>query len=564
MSFTFDTFKNAFALFMPRMLQDRTAKKRCVLAALIILVDIAASSLVPYFSKQIIDACAITPLGGVSISVLLLGLFWSLEKTNHHLQDILFFPVVNNTIRHLTFALVEHIHQIPLSEYQKLSVPELISSARRISASARAFIKILVLMILPTLVKLIITTFVAIRLGLFGWSLLFSFPLALFMVYRGTVWYVGTREKSWQASDEVVTRINDSILNTKIARFFEKFEMHDVGTLLYKETILWNQANIRLHTVPILLALVLGTTITGILYFALLSVQNQTLTIGEFVMLKGQLMAAFLPLKTLSLEFRQLAESVIDIKKVKKILDIPIQKKLAFSLTPLPTTNAISFNNLTFSYEGQKPLFKEFNCSIMDKEKILVVGQSGCGKSSLLNLITGLYKPQKGSIWIYGREISYLATDTISKLICFIPQDFRLFNQSIRYNLTYGLPSLSEQEIHEALELSGLNTVILKLQEGLETVVGEMGTKLSGGERQLIALTRALLLKPKILLLDETTHSLNKNKEEKVLKALFKVIPTVVIVSHRKITLPSITRILTLENGKLTEKYSNLMPAIED
>jgi len=558
---TFHSFKKTFFLFIPHIIKNPSSIRRGFIALALILADIATSSLVPYFSKQVVDSLSLSIAAGVSISLFFLGLFWTIEKTTSHLQEIIFFPVINTAIRNITFDVVQHIHKIPLASYQKLSIPEVINCMRRISFSARSFIKVLFLLIIPTFFKLCIATAITIKLGLFGFGLAFSLILALFVLYKGTAWYVGTREAAWRTTDIVTTRMNDSLLNTKTARFFNNFEMNEVGTLLTTEAHLWYKTNTRLHTIHILIGLLLGLTITLILYFAIKGIQQQTLTIGDFVMLKGQLIAAFLPLKSLSVEFRQLAESLIDIKKITQIFEIEPQKKLEFSMTPLSTTEAIVFKKVSFSHATDATLFNELSLSIKTGEKILIIGKTGCGKSTLLTLMNALYSIQKGSIWIYGHEISYLSHEALSRLVCLIPQDLHLFNQSIRYNLTYGLASVSESELQKIIHSIGLTEIIELMPNGLETIVGEMGSRLSGGEQQLVALARALLLKPKILLLDETTHSLNLDKEKKVLQEIFKAIPTVIIVSHKNLTLPEINRVLVLEKGTLEEKVLFPLPS---
>lgn len=545
MSYNFKSLKKTFLLFTPYIKNNVSARKRMGCAAVLILIDIAVASLMPYLSKLIVNSLNNTLSSSVVIFVLLLGFFWILEKTLGHIQDIIFFPVVNATIRDLTRDVVKHIHRLSMSDYQKLSIPEIINCTRRISISARAFIKIFFLLIIPTTIKLIITTIVMIKLGLFGIGLLPAIIFSGVILYKGTQWYVAARESAWHMSDKVIARVNDSILNTKITRFFYPIEIGQVSDMLSTEATLWHKANTRLNSIHIMIGAVLGLATTGILIGGVLAIQNQTLTIGDFILIKGQLLSAFLPLKTLSVEFRQLIESTIDIKKIVSIFEIPIEKRDAFNTSTSPDTanlktKEIVLKNVIFSYTPDNPIFNNLSLQIAQDTRLGIVGESGSGKSSLVGLIAGLYKPDSGNIFVH-------------KTLHFIPQDLRLFNMTLRDNITYGTSTVSDNTLLKIAEQVGLMNLLNKLPNGFDTLVGEMGANLSGGEKQKVALARALLIKPEILLLDETTHSLDVECEKNVLQNVFLTIPTVIIVSHKHSTLCHVDRLLKVQSGTLLE-----------
>jgi ABC-type multidrug transport system fused ATPase/permease subunit len=544
MHLNFELFKKTFSLFMRHIRFKNTATRlRCCIAVLLILVDVVAVTLVPYYTKFVIDALSLNILQTIWIAMSLLGFFWILEKTVNHVQEIIFFPVINNTIRDLSYNIVNHIHTISLPDYQKLSIPEVINCVRRISMSTRSFIKIVFLMIVPTIIKLIIASIVVIKTSLFGVILLPAILITLFMLYKGSQWYVAAREIAWQASDNVTMRVSDSILNTKIIRQLKPFEMDAIGTILDKEAACWFKSNTRLHTIHILIGALLGITIIGILSGSILAIQAGVLTIGDFVLLKGQLMVAFLPLKTLSVEFRQCAESLVDIKKIIHILEIPKQPNSLLKHTK-NQPNTVFINNLDFSHDTEKPIFKNLSLEIQRNEKVAIVGESGSGKSTLIHLLAGLNKASRGYIYIDNQETK--------KILC-IPQDFRLFNTSLRLNMTYGLDNVSDTKLLNIAKKTELLSLIQQMPNGLDTLVGEMGIKLSGGEKQKVALARALLLKPDILLLDETTSSLSVESENAILHTLFSEISTVILTSHRTSMLHQVDRIIRIQYGNLFE-----------
>ncbi len=565
MEFNFKSLKKTFLLFFRKdILNKPEMRTRCFLAFLLILIDVAVASLVPYCSKEIIDTLSLNILNSVWLAVFFLGFFWILAKTVSHIQEIIFFPVINIIIRELNFHLVKHIHNISLPHYQSLSIPEVINCARRISYSARSFIKIIFLMIIPTTCKLFVATLVTIKMGFFGILLLPAILFSIIALYKGTKWYVAARSSAWQLSDEVTTRLSDSILNTKIVRYFETFEMGKIGNLLTKEAELWKKTNTRLHAIHVMIGALLGLTITAILGFAVVAIQHQTLTIGDFVLLQGQLIAAFLPLKTFSVEYRQLAESLVDIRKVIQIFEIPPQANSNATLYSNPLQpeiiKGIVLEKVTFSHEPNHPLFENLSLNILPGEKIGIVGESGCGKSSFIHLVAALYKPVSGSVNIHGHNINHISKKELSNFLHFIPQDFRLFNASLRENLTYGSDVVSEEHLIKIAEQMGLMELIAQMPLGFDTLVGEMGIKLSGGEKQKVALARALLLRPDILLLDETTNSLNIESEQKLLNIIFQSIPTVILVCHKAISLPGLNRILRMHRGEFKEIK---IPALE-
>lgn len=518
------------------------------------------ASLIPYYSKVVVDSLAINIFDTLWFSIFLLGALWTLEKITSHIQEIIFFPIVNNAIRDLTYKVVEHIHLISLPDYQTLSMPEVINCIRRISMSARAFIKILFLMIIPTIIKLFIAIAVTVKMGLFGLLLLPAVLAATILLYQGTQWYVKTREFAWQATDKVVMRMNDSILNTKIVRPFHAFEMAHLRNLLNFEATCWYQTNTKLHSIHIGIGLLLGMTITAILACAIFSIQKHHLTVGDFVLLKGQLIAAFLPFRIFSAEFRQLAESLVDIRKILQIFEIPLsEKSLSFSGSPVAFSNdiikykGIFCDQITFGHLPQKPIFKNLSIHFLLGEKVGIIGKTGCGKSSLMNLISGLYKPTQGQIYLQGHNIHALPKSSLKNKVHYIPQDFRLFNLSLSYNITYGIQDVCQTQLQKAIEAVGLVEVVQQMPIGLETVVGEMGIKLSAGEKQKVALARALLLKPEILLLDEATSSLNIESEKEILNILYGHIPTIIFTSHRLSTLEGADRVFKIEEGSLSE-----------
>ena len=274
MHFNVASFKKTFALFSPHHLfKSSRYRGRLYFTLFLVLLDIVASIYIPFTSKEIVNSLNHNILNGIWMTFILLGFFWIMEKVLSHLQDIIFFPIINDSIRDLSYKVVTHIHQIPLNDYQALSMPEVINCIRRISISARAFFKILLILFIPSIIKLSLATVIIFKLGAIGLSLLPVFFLIGLILHYGIQSYVSFRSKAWSASDEVTVRISDSILNTKIVRFFQKFEMNRLYGWLNIENELWLKTNTCLHTIYILIGAILGLTITGVLYKTLIAIQ---------------------------------------------------------------------------------------------------------------------------------------------------------------------------------------------------------------------------------------------------------------------------------------------------
>ena len=286
--------KEIFNLFFSAsILNNPTYRKRSLAAVLLILVDIIVTSLVPYSTKLLIDKMNMNHFNGVELILLMLGVFWTLDKIINHIQEIVFFPVINRSIRDITSKVTQHIHQIPLSYYEKLSASETISSIRRVSLSARSFFKIIFLLINPSIIKLIIATIIAIRIGSFSWILLPMMMCIFYVLYHGTKRYALAREQAWDASDKVVLSIHDSILNTKVVRPFKADAMKKIDGRLSTEAEQWNKTNTELHTIYIKIGLLIGFTLCIVLAYAITDIKNKSLTVGDIVLLKGQFAAAF-------------------------------------------------------------------------------------------------------------------------------------------------------------------------------------------------------------------------------------------------------------------------------
>lgn len=554
-------FKKTLILFKDQSpLNQRTMKLRCLGAVLLIVVDILSTLLVAYYSKKVVDSFVLSWVNGIWISTSLLGFFWILETSTLHLQDIIFFPIINQTIRNLSYKTVDHIHQISLLEYEQLSISEIINCIRRISQSARSFIKIILLILIPSTLKIMIAVSTAIHHHLFCLILVPLLSVAFFILYKGTLWYSQTRSKAWEVSDQVIRRLNDSLLNSEACRFFKDQEMQHIDGLLDDEAACWQKTNIRLHGLHLLIGALLGFSLLAALVSVISAIHHGTLSMGDFIFLKSQLLAAFLPFRNFSREFRQISESLVDVRRILELLEIPSLKKEGIRIMH-GEKPGIDLKNMSFAYPQGPRVFNQVSLRVPLGLKTGIIGPNGSGKSTLLKIMSGLYQPTQGEIYIQAPGYSVSIPNHL--LIHYIPQHYRLFNLSLRENMTLGIGFVADPVLKRVLEEVKLDTLLEQLPQGLDSIVGEMGTKLSGGEKQKIALARALLVKPFILLLDETTNALSIEHESQILDCLFDKIPTIILSSHRSSTHKKLDQILTITQGTVQQSPDLSIPVFE-
>ncbi len=548
MIFSFIT--ETFSLFFPYAIHSKEKIVRLVCTLLFVLVEAVLAAWIPFLGKAFIHSVN----GALPMGVLFVFSFWSLlwmlEKIVKPIQDFVFFPVINYAIRDITFRVVQQAHAISYQNYQRYAVPEIISTMKRISMSARYFFRALFLTLFPLSLRLIVLTAFLVQYPLYGIGMILIIAMHGMWLVWGISRYLQARKQAWSISDRVTVTIHDSLINTQCVRLSPSYDEQMLNTKLGEEEAAWRVMNRALNMFQMGMGLLMGISLIGLSLMGMYLVKQELLTVGEFVLIQGQCIAFFLPMKLLSLEIRQLHDAVIDIEKIITLLQVP-QEKRERRFVPSSAKNALEGRDLSFSYGDETAFFSSLDVKIEEGEKIFLQGKSGAGKSTLALLLAGLLPPQKGEMLLFGNNLRHIDRRDLPLLLHLIPQNFYLHTQTLIENLTYGLSSYQQADIDRVVEQSQLESVIRKLPKGLHSPVGPMGTFLSGGERQRVALARALLLKPRILLLDETLHALDVQTEQYVLSHLFAHIPTLLLISHRPLHQAGFTQHWQLKEEKL-------------
>ncbi|MBX9977682.1 MAG: ABC transporter ATP-binding protein/permease [Alphaproteobacteria bacterium] len=549
--------RRTFLLFLPYFLHRES--RYYFLAAIIIMgVDISATTYLPFCFKNIVEVLGTATTTDALLA--LVGIFLGatfIVKTASFLQDLLFYPVINLSIREFHFRTAAHIHTLSLKDYHSLSIPEVISFQKRIGLSARFFLRSLLVSVTPTLLKFIFAFSVIWSLNVFRVGLLCGILILFVMFCFAMRWYISMRLRAWKATDKATMIIGDSILNTKLVRFYKTFEMNRLRTAVREEATTWFHMTMRMDMLQVFMGAVIALIVGGIIGFGAYQVHHGTMTIGQFILLNGQLTALFIPIKQTLTDMRLIVESSVDFDKIAEVLMLPEEKKETIPAHFDMSAPCISFDHVVFAYTPNKPVFNDLSLTIQSRETVLFFGVSGVGKSTLLSLMTGLLTPTSGTVKLFGQDIASLSLEDVGRVIHFIPQDNQLFNGTFYENVTFGVDDVDAHALDEALDAAELTDLIKRLNDGIHTVIGEMGSKLSGGEKQRLALARALLLKPKVLIFDETTNAMDKETEKKVFDNIRDRINTLIFISHKPAVVHQIDRFLEVKKGSVREEMSD-------
>ena len=299
---------------------------------------------------------------------------------------------------------------------------------------------------------------------------------------------------------------------------------------------------------------------TGIMYLAALGVSQGNLSLGDLVLINTMMLQLFLPLNFLGIIYRALKYALADMDMVIKLLQKPIEITDSIDARPLVLKNtSVEFRQVGFNYNDDRTILSDISFKVEDGKKLAIVGPSGAGKSTIARLLFRFYDINSGEILISGQNIAKVSQNSLRQAIGIVPQDTVLFNDSIMYNIRYAKDDATEQEVFEAARLADIHDFIQSLPDGYDTMVGERGLKLSGGEKQRVAIARVLLKNPPILVFDEATSSLDSQSEKNILSELYKISrnKTTLVIAHRLSTIVDADTIVVLDEGRIKEQGSH-------
>ncbi len=551
-------------LFIPHLLKHRT--RVAIALGFMILAKVASVGL-PFILKYIVDGLSPALSEPQSMLVVPVGLLvaYGLVRFSNvlfgEIRDSVFGRVTERISRRIALDVFRHLHNLDLGFHLDRKTGGLSRDIERGTVGISFLMRFMIFNIVPTLLEIsMVVGLLFFNYGI-GFALIVVVSVVLYVAFsvRATEWRTNFVREANKADSASNTLAIDSLLNFETVKYFnnEKFEADRYDEELINLEAAKRKNRLSLLTLNSGQALIITISITAMLALASVRVTEGAMTIGDFVLINAFMMQIFLPLNFLGFVYREIKGSLANIERLFDLLDVKTKIVDAKDAVELKVpTGKVSFNNVSFHYNPERPILKNVSFTIGAGQKVAVVGPSGAGKSTLGKLLFRFYEATDGDILVDDQKVNGVTQSSLRRAIGIVPQDTVLFNTSIFENIRYGRPGANDDEVTEAIELAHLSEFISTLPDGRETTVGERGLKLSGGEKQRVAIARTILKRSPILIFDEATSSLDSHSERAILSA-FKEIEeghTSLVIAHRLSTIVDADKIVVLEAGEVVEQ----------
>jgi ATP-binding cassette, subfamily B, heavy metal transporter len=552
----------------------RDLKVRVLIATLLIFAAKLATVAVPFTFKWATDALAghgTAPLGpdhviawALATPIMMTLAYGGMRIVMAVLtqsRDAIFAKVAMHAVRRLAMRTFEHMHLLALRFHLERRTGGLTRILQRGRDAIETIVRMLLLQLAPTLVEV----------ALVAWVLLFHFDwrylviiLATVALYIGftfwaTEWRIGIRRDMNASDNDASAKAIDSLLNYETVKYFSaetrEAARYDGSMARYEETSV--RAYVSLTVLNAGQAVVFTFGLCAAMVLCAYGIERGTNTVGDFVMINAMMIQLYQPLTFMGMVYREIKQAVIDIETMFALLarrpeieDRPGARALAVR------AGSIRFDDVAFAYEAARPIFRGLSFEVPAGHRVAIVGPSGAGKSTISRLLFRFYDVTGGRILVDGQDIRDVTQTSLRSAIGMVPQDTVLFNDTIRYNIRYGRWDATDAEVEEAARLAQIDTFIRHAPRGYDTEVGERGLKLSGGEKQRVAIARTILKGPPILVLDEATSALDSHTEHDIQDALDRVAKnrTTLVIAHRLSTIVGADEILVLDKGAIVER----------
>ncbi|MCH2549268.1 MAG: ABC transporter ATP-binding protein/permease [Alphaproteobacteria bacterium] len=537
---------------------------RVILAIILLVAAKAATVAVPAVFGLAVDVIDRPADYGLFLPILLLvgyGLLRVGQQAFAELRDFVFAKVGQRAIRKIALLVFRHLHDLALRFHLDRQTGGLSRVIERGIKGIDFLLRFMLFNILPTLIE--ITLVCAILWSMFGFlfSLITFVSIVIYISFTlvFTEWRLKFRRAMNKSDTEANTKAIDSLLNFETVKYFgnEKHEAdrYDSSMQRYESAAVKSLTTLSLLNVGQGVIIALGLTI--LLLISGQRVMQGTMTVGEFTAVNLYMMQLFQPLNFLGFVYREIRQSLVDMESMFSLLKERKEIQDSRGARPLSVNEGIvTFTNVSFSYNRSRTILNDINFEVPAGKKVAIVGASGAGKSTISRLLFRFYDVDEGNISIDGQDIREVTQDSLRAAIGIVPQDTVLFNDTAYYNIHYGRPTSSPSEVEAAAKLAQIHDFLVSLPNGYNTHVGERGLKLSGGEKQRIAIARTILKQPRVLLFDEATSALDTHTEQEIQKSLDEVSKnhTTLVIAHRLSTVVNADEILLLEEGRIIER----------
>ena len=549
-------------------------KMRVVLATVLLFVAKLATVAVPFTFKWATDALAghgTAPVGPDHIiawalatpvmMTLAYGGMRILMAALTQVRDGIFAKVAMHAVRQLAILTFDHMHLLSLRFHLERKTGGLTRVLERGRNAIETIVRMVLLQLAPTIVELVLI--VAVLLYHFDWRYVVTIGITvavyMWFTFSATEWRIGIRREMNSSDTDANAKAIDSLLNYETVKYFSaearEAKRYDRSMARYEEASVKAYVSLTVMNAGQAVVFTLGLCATMVL--CAYGIQNGTNTVGDFVMINAMMIQLYQPLNFMGMVYREIKQAVIDIEFMFSMLSKKPEIEDKPGAKPLNVrSGTIRFDNVSFAYEPARPILKGLSFEVPAGATVAIVGPSGAGKSTISRLLFRFYDVTGGRILIDGQDIREVTQTSLRAAIGMVPQDTVLFNDTIRYNIRYGRWDASDAEVEEAARQAQIDYFISRAPKGYETEVGERGLKLSGGEKQRVAIARTILKGPPILLLDEATSALDSHTERDIQDELDRVARgrTTLVIAHRLSTIVGADMILVLDDGIIVER----------
>lgn len=539
-------------------------KMRVVLALICLALAKIATVNMPVLLKLVVDA--LDGAAGMAVAlpvglIIAYGVVRVLSIAFAELRDAIFAKVGQRAIRTVALQTFRHLHNLALRYHLDRQTGGLSRAIERGTKGIDFLLNFMLFNILPTMLEILMVCGILWTFFNFWYALVTFVTVGTYIVFTfiATEWRLKFRREMNETDTQANTRAIDSLLNYETVKYFGNEEhearRYDRSMERYERAAVLSKST--LSFVNIGQSLIIGIGLTAMLIMTGSGVVDGRFTIGDFTMVTMYLIQLFLPLNFLGFVYREIKQSLIDMEAMFNLLE---EQKEIDDLSDAPNLKIpkgeVVFDNVTFGYDTRRQILKDVSFSIPAGNSVAIVGSSGAGKSTIARLLFRFYDVKGGEIRIDGQDIRQVKQQSVRAAIGVVPQDTVLFNDTIFYNIAYGRPDVTPLEVEEAARLASVHEFIVRMPDGYKTIVGERGLKLSGGEKQRVAIARTILKRPSILIFDEATSALDTRTEREIQASLKEVSAnrTTLVIAHRLSTVVDADEIIVLDNGIIAER----------
>jgi len=554
-----------------------TYKWRVILALLFLVAAKLSNIGVPLLLKQLVDRLTITPSHPHALLVLPLALLLAYGALRlgttvfTELREFVFVKVTQRAMRAIALQVFRHLHALSLRFHLNRQTGGMTRDIERGTRGVASLVQYALFSILPTLLEItLVLVYLVVHYDIW-FSIITATALALYIVFTITVteWRTHFRRTMNELDSRANTKAIDSLLNFETVKYFgnEDFEAHryDEGLQRYEMAAVKSQSSLSLLNAG--QSAIIAIAVTLILWRATQGVIDGKMSLGDLVLVNAFMIQLYIPLNFLGVIYREIKQSLADMERLFALLQQHREIADEADALPLVTRGAqVVFSHIDFSYERNRQILFDVSFEVAAGTTTAVVGHSGSGKSTLSRLLYRFYEVDAGSITIDGQNLRQVTQASLRSAIGIVPQDTVLFNDSIEYNIAYGKPGSSKEQIVAAAKAAYIHDFIESLPDGYATTVGERGLKLSGGEKQRVAIARTLLKNPALLIFDEATSALDSKAEQAIQEQLREIARnrTTLIIAHRLSTIVDAHQILVLEQGRIIERGTHAQLLADD